>query len=959
MRQRWLVLTFSLCTSLLAATMAWPAVPVIEEVRIGAVLTSGYDIVTMAESEISVLVSDADGAADVYSVRVGSEEVIAGYVGPWDWVVEDPDRVRVTWWRTYPLDPGPADVIVTDFSAFQDTLSVVVPSPPSQAPEMSSPGPGYPVVTEPEPMLSWSNVEPGTTNSVTVSRAAGSYSMLYERGTGPEVWSFDLGAETSVRYNADGHALDPELQPGLRYDWLFASKRWVDDGMSDPRVHTYTLNETHGRFIAYSDQPVIERVDIERAHRAPLGDPDCYSQSVTVCATDVAGGGQFTSLTVAEPDGTTHSLMDPPALNYNLDGFGIKAVLNRLPADSAPGSYTIIADAGGRLATLVTPSAPAIPTLAADYPAPDAVIEDTTPIFSWHSGLQGTNSYIEVYVPDNSGWNEWAARGLTEERSAYDPAVARNPELTAGQTYLWQATSLATLDGSDYRTGITTQTCTVNRFTIYHASPPRPVLSGKLAYGLRIGEMGQGGIIGYDPDPHTINWLGPWQSVSPDWSPDGSVLAYSGGDGLTVDRLDGSEPVHLGVMPYCARWSPDGTKFVWSALASYPTVGVSVMNADGSNVQLLANESQRNGRPEWSPDGAWIAYCQQPGQDWQRLWLMRPDGSEKHPVLPTELVGYPGYQFTIGGFGQSWAPDSRRLVTSFVAEAEGEPEVWGLGVISLDGGAMTPIFATTEAICCAAPQFPVWSPEGTQIVFTSAHHLPVDPEWVYGKYELGSELWVINANGSGVAERLTYDCAVSGGPRGATPSWWASLRFSDVPKSQWAYCAINACAQAGIVHGYEDGTYQPGLVVTRDQMAAYISRALAGGEVPPGPAEPSFPADVPTTNWAYDYIEYAAAHGVVEGYDDTHYRPDLAVDRAQMAVYAARAQGWVGIDDDMTAARPLFLDVPAGFWSGTAIQACLDNGVVQGYDDGLYHPEIVVTRDQMAVYVARAFELPL
>jgi hypothetical protein len=33
--------------------------------------------------------------------------------------------------------------------------------------------------------------------------------------------------------------------------------------------------------------------------------------------------------------------------------------------------------------------------------------------------------------------------------------------------------------------------------------------------------------------------------------------------------------------------------------------------------------------------------------------------------------------------------------------------------------------------------------------------------------------------------------------------------------------------------------------------------------------------------------------------------------------------------------------------------------VVQGYDDGYYHPEVMVTRDQMAVYVARAFDLPM
>jgi hypothetical protein len=49
--------------------------------------------------------------------------------------------------------------------------------------------------------------------------------------------------------------------------------------------------------------------------------------------------------------------------------------------------------------------------------------------------------------------------------------------------------------------------------------------------------------------------------------------------------------------------------------------------------------------------------------------------------------------------------------------------------------------------------------------------------------------------------------------------------------------------------------------------------------------------------------------------------------------------------------------VPAGFWAGTAIKACVDHGVVKGYLDGLYHPSDPVTRDQMAVYAARAFGL--
>jgi len=184
--------------------------------------------------------------------------------------------------------------------------------------------------------------------------------------------------------------------------------------------------------------------------------------------------------------------------------------------------------------------------------------------------------------------------------------------------------------------------------------------------------------------------------------------------------------------------------------------------------------------------------------------------------------------------------------------------------------------------------------------------------------------------------------------------------FPDVLTDYWAAAWILAAVNAGIVAGYDDGTYRPAEPVKRDQMAAYMSRALAGGEenVPGADAypEPSFD-DVPLDHWAYRYIEYAVAAEVVAGYDDGTYRPEDGVDRGQMAAYVARAKGWVGIDDDMTTAPELFPDVPAGFWSGTAIQACVDNGVVSGYDDGYYRPEAAVTRDQMAVYIARAFDL--
>ena len=109
--------------------------------------------------------------------------------------------------------------------------------------------------------------------------------------------------------------------------------------------------------------------------------------------------------------------------------------------------------------------------------------------------------------------------------------------------------------------------------------------------------------------------------------------------------------------------------------------------------------------------------------------------------------------------------------------------------------------------------------------------------------------------------------------------------------------------------------------------------------------------------WSTRSIRTSVAHDVVAGYDDGLYHPEDEVDRGQMAVYVARAKGWVAIDDDMTTAPEVFPDVPAGFWAGTAIETCVENDVVRGYDDGYYRPEATVTRDQMAVYVARAFGL--
>jgi len=187
--------------------------------------------------------------------------------------------------------------------------------------------------------------------------------------------------------------------------------------------------------------------------------------------------------------------------------------------------------------------------------------------------------------------------------------------------------------------------------------------------------------------------------------------------------------------------------------------------------------------------------------------------------------------------------------------------------------------------------------------------------------------------------------------------------FSDVPWNHWAVLQVELTYENGIVRGYEDGAYQPAWLVDRGQMAVYIARALAGcdAEVTEGPAIPHF-SDVGTSHWAYKYIEYAYSHGVVQGFDSGTYQPTWSVDRGQMAVYVARALagGEGGVPPPPSI--PTFSDVgPTGpsAWCYPHVEYVVDKGVVGGYADGTYRPQYTVTRDQMAVYVTRAFRLPM
>ncbi|HUU53886.1 MAG TPA: S-layer homology domain-containing protein [Armatimonadota bacterium] len=62
----------------------------------------------------------------------------------------------------------------------------------------------------------------------------------------------------------------------------------------------------------------------------------------------------------------------------------------------------------------------------------------------------------------------------------------------------------------------------------------------------------------------------------------------------------------------------------------------------------------------------------------------------------------------------------------------------------------------------------------------------------------------------------------------------------------------------------------------------------------------------------------------------------------------------VGLAAAAPAPAAEYLDVPKWHWAWNYIQGVTDAEVSAGFDDGLYRPGTVVSRAQMAVFIARA-----
>ncbi len=106
--------------------------------------------------------------------------------------------------------------------------------------------------------------------------------------------------------------------------------------------------------------------------------------------------------------------------------------------------------------------------------------------------------------------------------------------------------------------------------------------------------------------------------------------------------------------------------------------------------------------------------------------------------------------------------------------------------------------------------------------------------------------------------------------------------------------------------------------------------------------------DIFPGEWYTEAVDTAVSQGLMVGTSQYHFSPSQSVTRAQIVTVLFRLSG-----DEVPSDASKFADVPPDEWYTDAVIWAEENAIVAGYDDGLFHPNTDITREQTAAILLR------
>ncbi len=450
---------------------------------------------------------------------------------------------------------------------------------------------------------------------------------------------------------------------------------------------------------------------------------------------------------------------------------------------------------------------------------------------------------------------------------------------------------------------------------------------------------------------------------NPVWSPDGTRIAWSGKSGtlttiFTADpdgtnRVDIAIPSHFDplIQPTDNRtpqWSPDGSMIAWVGIIGPGTpasrTDIYFAQADGSAMTNISGPTgleglKGNSGPTWSPDSTLLAWS----TNFVLAGITEIVSVPVASTLTRTIISGGGVSpAPLGNLTPSWSPDGTRVAWSGVSQtgaSTGHMEIWAADP---DGSNRIEVSVVDNATLDPTLSFqPVWSPDSSLLAWSGTRGGATSLQLIVANAD-GTTRREISAVGTGTDPAMVLHAAFA--PDSGDP-------FTDVPSTSFARADISCIFSLGVTTGTSATTYSPADIVTREQMAALLARLYRklDGTCPAG-GDPF--TDVASTSFARADVSCLFQLDVTGGTTSTTYSPANPVTREQMAAFLSRL--WQrALGKTCASSGDPFTDVPSTSFARADVSCIWSLGITGGTSPTTYSPGDNVTREQMGSFLAR------
>lgn len=177
---------------------------------------------------------------------------------------------------------------------------------------------------------------------------------------------------------------------------------------------------------------------------------------------------------------------------------------------------------------------------------------------------------------------------------------------------------------------------------------------------------------------------------------------------------------------------------------------------------------------------------------------------------------------------------------------------------------------------------------------------------------------------------------------------FASAKFSDVPADHWANKSVERMTAENIIKGYGDGTFQPDNNITRAEFCTILSRLFEPEQL----AKLDAYTDMNGNAWYYDDVAKIVKIGAIQGDSATKMRPEANITREEAVVILNRV---FELQYSEKALEKTFTDIRTlSSWAEDDVLAFIENGFLNGYEDGSLQPKRPITRAEVVKLLDQA-----